>query len=380
MDLLLHPCKKSDLSTYYQEAFSTAIELFVVTAYLTEWDASLRLNTACQHFRLIIGKDFGITRKHACRSVLKWLPAKRKNEFMVAELIAGFHPKAVFWKSNSEKHYAIVGSSNLTKAAFETNYEVNVFSEISERSYEQAKKWIKEIETFAVPVSEDWLRKYQEAVTAKGGSRKRQSKVTAPEPLVPLVLPQPTQMRKHINARRHQLMAYKENREGLISLFQRCKDKKINSGQFYEQLSNHWGYAIGNRLQGAGWEILGKHSDFQALTSSFLAILDAEEEDRDDAVKQQIDSLHDRNVPTRKSLLTEWLCLEFPLAYPVLNQPIQNFLKAKKFKAQRGASEGARYIDLASKLRLSLRQNPKHPAKNLAELDTVIWLQYGKKK
>jgi hypothetical protein len=31
-------------------------------------------------------------------------------------------------------------------------------------------------------------------------------------------------------------------------------------------------------------------------------------------------------------------------------------------------------------MRNSLLQNPNHPAKNLAELDTVIWLKYGKKK
>jgi hypothetical protein len=35
---------------------------------------------------------------------------------------------------------------------------------------------------------------------------------------------------------------------------------------------------------------------------------------------------------------------------------------------------------LALALRRSLRQNPNHPAKNLAELDTIIWLAYGKKE
>jgi hypothetical protein len=41
--------------------------------------------------------------------------------------------------------------------------------------------------------------------------------------------------------------------------------------------------------------------------------------------------------------------------------------------------EGARFIDLAKKLRFWLLNDPDHPAKNLAELDTVIWLAYGKK-
>jgi hypothetical protein len=56
-------------------------------------------------------------------------------------------------------------------------------------------------------------------------------------------------------------------------------------------------------------------------------------------------------------------------AVEALNQPVQDYLKAVKFKAPRGASEGARFIDLAKKLRSSLLQNPGHPAKNPAELD-----------
>ena len=73
------------------------------------------------------------------------------------------------------------------------------------------------------------------------------------------------------------------------------------------------------------------------------------------------------------------LCLRFPKEYPVLNQPVQDYLKAVKYKAPRGASEGARFFFLAQTLRSSLLQNPDHPAKDLAELDTVIWLAYGKK-
>jgi len=55
------------------------------------------------------------------------------------------------------------------------------------------------------------------------------------------------------------------------------------------------------------------------------------------------------------------------------------YLKTVKYRAVRGASEGARYIDIANTMRQALIQNPDHPAKTLAELDTVIWLAYGKK-
>src|ERR1700683_4916940 len=133
MDLLLHtPDSKSKLSHLYQKAFENAVELFIVTAYLTAWDASLKLTPKCRRFRLIIGKDFGITRKGACETVMRWLPAKRKGQFLVADRIGGFHPKAVIWTEADKKVFAIIGSSNLTRAAFETNYEANVVCSLTE--------------------------------------------------------------------------------------------------------------------------------------------------------------------------------------------------------------------------------------------------------
>lgn len=61
----------SELRYYYKRAFKNAVELFIVTAYLTEWDDSLALNPACQSFRVIISKDFGITRKAACEKTMQ---------------------------------------------------------------------------------------------------------------------------------------------------------------------------------------------------------------------------------------------------------------------------------------------------------------------
>ena len=72
------------------------------------------------------------------------------------------------------------------------------------------------------------------------------------------------------------------------------------------------------------------------------------------------------------------LCLRFPSEYPVLAKPVWEYLKAMKYKAPGNSSEGAIFIFLAKALRASLLHNPNHPAKNLAELDTVIWLAYGK--
>jgi len=378
MKLILHaPDSDSNLSHYYQIAFREAIELFIVMAYLTEWDASLKLNPKCGRFRVIIGKDFGITRKAACQALMRWLPSRRKGQFMVADGISGFHPKAVFWKNQNGNCFAIVGSSNLTKAAFETNYEANVFSKISVREYSEAKTWVNSIEKQAVAVSEDWLARYNEALSTGGET----GKASEENPIIPLVafkLPEPAEMEEKINRRRAQLVAYDENHAGLARLFRRCANNRITSAEFYNQLPDYWSYKLDDRLQGWGFELLGKKSDFQALSESYLKILNASDEDRDDVVAEEIDSLRQQQVVTRKAFLSEMLCLRFPSEYPVLNQPVRDYLKAVKFKPPRGSSEGTRYVDLAKKLRFSLVQNPNHPAKNLAELDTVIWLAYGK--
>lgn len=382
MNLLLHtPDNESDLSLRYQHAFKQAIELFVVTAYLTDWDTSLELNPNCRSFRIIVGKDFGITRKAACEAVLRWLPPKRKGQFMVADMISGFHPKAIFWRETDGKYYAIIGSSNLTRAAFQTNYEANVFFNIPQNEYIAAKKWVRSIEAQSVVVSENWLMQYKEAVPAGGKKGQKKSKKIAQIacPLVILELPLPKGSKSRINNRQKQLASYRKHRSGLIRLFRSCAAGEISSLEFYDKLPRHWSYDNNNRLQGAGWEIRGKHSDFKLLSESFLRILGTKNDDRDDVVSEEIDNLAENGVVTRKAFLSEMLCLEFPDLYPILNQPIQNYFRKIKVSAPRGASEGARYMYLATELRSSLLQNPTHPAKNLAELDTVICLALGEK-
>lgn len=378
MDLLLHtPNTKSALTSYYERAFKNAVELFIVSAYLTEWDSTLTLNPECHRFRVIIGSDFGITRKAACEKVMQWLPPKRKSQFMVADGVGGFHPKAVFWKDQKGDCFALVGSSNLTRAAFDTNYEANVFCRVSDADYLRGKKWVKDIEKQSVIVSEDWLKQYKEAVRPL--AKKRSGKgVRDVAPFVELRLPTPSGMDKVIGARRAALALYQKQKSPLERLFRRCASKQISSALFYEQLTKYWSGEVGDRFQGKGWEIKGKHSDFQALSESFLNILNADE-DRDDVVREEIDRLDELEIPTRGAFLSEMLSLRFPNEYPVLNSPVWKYLKAMKYKAPRNASEGVRFIFLAKTLRESLRRNPRHPAKNLAELDTVIWLAYGKK-
>jgi hypothetical protein len=105
------------------------------------------------------------------------------------------------------------------------------------------------------------------------------------------------------------------------------------------------------------------NSDFQDLSRSFVTIIDASDEDRDDVVVEESDKLCENDVPARKAFLSEMLCLRFPNDYPLLNKPVHQYLRDVQFKAPHGASEGVRFLDLAKKLRFSLLQNQDRPAK-----------------
>ncbi|MGM0985304.1 MAG: restriction endonuclease PLD domain-containing protein [Pseudomonadota bacterium] len=377
MRLILHsPHSKSEIREIYSQAFLQAVELYVVTAYLTEWDSSIELNCDCKSFRVIVGKDFGITKKIACLDLMKWLPAERKSQFMVADEISGFHPKAIFWKSKDGKFFSLIGSSNLTRAAFETNYEANIYAEISSKDFDHAVTWVKEVEAKAVVVSEDWLDEYQEGDPSPKRGKKNKGENSLK--VKPLILPKPSGSKRQVKFRREQLLAHLSLKDDMQRLFLRCSDGEISSSEFYELLPSFWSWESGNRLQGMGWERQGKRSNFKEISASFIRILSAKEGERDDTVVRELDRLSSLKNSARRAFLSEMLCLAFPDKYPVLNKPVYAYLSDIKFRPPKGSSEGAAYLDLAKKLRISLAQNSKHPAKNLAELDSVIWLAYGK--
>jgi hypothetical protein len=378
MDFILLPTSSaSTLERHYERALSSAVELYIVSAYLTEWEAPKTLNKNCRTFRFIIGRDFGITRKEACRAVMSWLPARLKNRFMVAEQIDGFHPKAMFWRDESGGLHGLVGSSNLTRAAFSSNHEANVYVLLNTKQFEQVREWMRSIEPSCVSVSEDWLERYREAPNR--GSGRPGAKNSTTEFIESLRIPHPAGATAQVRERRAQLASYRQYQDGLMELFRDCAVGTVSSAQFYKDLPKHWSWGLGDRLQGAGWERQGKASDFQKLSQAFLRIVDASDAERDDIVAEEIDWLHKEEVKSRAAFLSEMLCLRFPNLYPVKNKPVEVFLSAIKFRGPKGTSEGAYYVDLAQRLRMSLQTNPKHPAKNIAELDAVIWLAYGKK-
>ena len=128
MSILLLPKGENELKNVYKNIFTEGRCILIFSAYLTEWPTPDKLNNSCEEFRMIVGKDFDITRKAACHAVMRWLPRKFHDKFLVASKIEGFHPKAVFWKNLDGKYFSIVGSSNLSNAAFTTNHEANIVS------------------------------------------------------------------------------------------------------------------------------------------------------------------------------------------------------------------------------------------------------------
>jgi hypothetical protein len=308
---------------------------------------------------------------------MKWLRPGLKARFMVAGQIGGFHPKAIFWKEASGSAFAIIGSSNLTAAAFQTNHEANVYSPLSSSDYQAAKQWVNAIARRSMPISNEWLESYKEAPLI-GGAAIGEHDYDKPGnvAMVQLSLPRPNDMDTQIDHRRLTLGEYNRNQPGLMRLFRDCAAGRVTSAEFYELLPSHWGGDVGGRLQGRGWERSGSGSDFRLLSQSFLRIVNARADERDDVAVLEIDQLASHRVPTRRAFLSEMLCLRFPEEFPVINKPVQNYLQAVGFKPPSGTSEGDQYMYLAQTLRVSLQQNPTHPAKNLAELDIVIWMSY----
>lgn len=377
--LFLHSGAPSDnqLNKIYETAIEEASELYIVSAYLTDWEIKTKLNSSLTptKFKFVFGQDFGLSRKKAIKSVLDWLPAHLKSNLRVASEIQGFHPKALFWKDADGQCYALIGSSNLTNAAFKTNYEANLLAEISAEQFKDVCTWINAIEQGSIPVSEDWLETYVE------GEVSRKKPKTVQPALDNLIAALPAFKRDLILQRQEQMVKHQSIRGELKDAIKRCADQEIDNATFYRILNQLWsweeennGQGIGNRFQSKGWVRQGKDSDFQKLCAALQAVFQADSSNRDGVVAEQIDWLKEMGITTRGSVFSEMLCQEYPDKYPVLNQPIKDFLKDNNFSPARGSSEGSKYVDLSLKLRALIQSQSK--IKNLAELDVLVQDKY----
>jgi hypothetical protein len=87
IELLLNPLldqktKPRRIVDAYTQAITEAKELYILTAFLTDWSPQANLNSKCEDLCFIVGTDFGLTKKDACRAVLNWLPRRHKCDFI----------------------------------------------------------------------------------------------------------------------------------------------------------------------------------------------------------------------------------------------------------------------------------------------------------
>lgn len=371
MRILLSPAveRVDSLRNLYLRAFREAQEIYIASAYLTDWDHRAKLGPRCNRAIFVAGKDFGLTRKAALRGVLRWMPKRDGFSFGVVR-DSGFHPKIVAWKTQLGRYYCVIGSSNLSRAAFFDNREANVFSPISATDYGRIRDWIEDIET--IPVTAEWIdHHYEEAQRAAGGKPPRTRIVDFQ------VLPNTPGCAAAVLKRRAKRAAFADAKERLEREMSRCAERRSKSGDqdFWRFFWPEWS---GWRFQQHGAIAIAiKKANWGESCGSLLRILDASTETGgrtsrlDRVVGEEIDRLAQSENPVRRAWLSEMLCHYFPQLYPVDNGPVRQWVRRNKWSSRRGISEGRHYVELAQKLREVVKEHPAG-ARNLAELDAAV--------
>ena len=375
MEIFLSPKPKASegIRAVYVRALRDAQELYIATAYLLDWDRAYKLNAICERLVFLVGTDFGLTRKNALTHVLNWMPRHVSAAFFgaVPRQDGNFHPKVVAWKDRTGKCYCMIGSSNLSKAAFSENCEANVLTAIPEQEFARIGRWLDEIAESAVPVSKDWIdHHYSEAKIAKKAGAKERLRIK------PDLLPDGEACRRAVRRRRSEEAKFAEIGNRLRRAAARCANGEITNRIFWQTFWNLWS-AHPSRLQGRGIEFRGKRANWKQACASLIRILDAAESssvfELDQRVMREIDHLRSIRNTMRGAWLSEMLCHYFPELYPVRNDPVRRWLSHIKLRARRGTTEGQQYVDLAQKLRAAVKDYRPAGACNLPELDSAIW-------
>lgn len=367
--LVPHPDQAGRLGAAYAQAIKEAVELYVASAYLTNWLPRPRVGKHCSKILFLVGTDFGLTRKHALRNLLQWRP--NHGACQVLAVGGGFHPKILAWKTGRGQYRCIVGSSNLSKAAFSDNFEANVLMTVARSEYDAIVGWLESVAIGGIHVTPDWIKHhYREArLRGKGGSGGHLR-------MVALDLPEGVTYRRAVRERRKQQASFGEIEGKVRADVGKCAKGSISRREFWDRFWETWS-GHSSRFQGGGLQISGKAANWREVCASLARILQARKSSSvatmDDLVSREIDALDRSHNPARGAWLSEMLCHFFPRMYPVKNGPIETWLSLNNWKGRRGATEGQHYVELSQQLRHSITRRPAG-ARNLAELDHAIWL------
>ena len=229
-NIILNPATNNELAKVYESAIKNAKELYIASAYLTSWSTKIPLNPKCENILFIIGTDFGITRKQACTNVVKWLPKRFQENFQAVPVMSnrGFHPKIVAWKDFQNKFFCIIGSSNLTEAAFNTNYEANIKVSITKNEFIEIKNWLEGIilKNGCQIVDESWINEYKEKASNKAGKEYKEERV------INLLIPNNEKYKKSIEIRRKNEKTFVEIKKQLRAYMIACSQGIITNKEF----------------------------------------------------------------------------------------------------------------------------------------------------
>lgn len=374
-NLIFLPNDSLKIKNIYKKAIAQGEEIYILSAYLTDWPYSkISICKNCKKFIFIIGTNFAITRKAACKTVLDWLPSKHKTSFYYNEL-TGYHPKILLVKVKNE-YKLLVGSSNLSYGGLHTNYEINYYANINSAEYNKMLKWIYEIHINSNPINAHWIENYKERKIYH--KQKPDLYKKSKEKFKSIIVAIGKKELDKIKFRKKQLRLFQNIQQKFKNYITKCADRKITDLNFYEK---EFSLRQGSFFQDIQWVIKCKNSKWHIVCASLKNIFNAYEEFErnnkkdlhliDFVVKTELDLLRDKNHPARKAWISEVLCQFYPEYYPLINNPIKKWLKQNKIDSPFGASEGSKYLDVTFKLRALLKENPR--IKNFAELDAIAW-------
>jgi len=236
----------------YAKALSEAAELYIASAYLTDWTVNQPVARKCKEIVFIVGTDFGLTRKAAMRNVLRWMPKHGSCSFLAAPRTpgGGFHPKIVAWRSRNGRYYTLTGSSNLSRAAFGGNYEANVLSPITVRQFRAVQKWLEPLIARCIPVTEDWINNHYKEAPIRPGGRGGHS---LPPP-VKLALPEGPTYEEEVRIRHKQQAAFNKDKKHLTKAVRYCARGRIRPSEFWRGFWDLWSGSQW-RFQGSGLQL-----------------------------------------------------------------------------------------------------------------------------
>ena len=155
----------------------------------------------------------------------------------------------------------MIGSSNLSKAAFSNNCEANVMTEISSHDFARLSAWLDSVSTDSSPISQDWIQHhYTEAkVTYKG--KKADNSVLQ---IKPSDLPRESACARAVRDNRHKQATFHEIAKPVRAAAVRRARGKISRNQFWRTFWKLWAHHK-SRLQGSGLQFAGKSAKWEGL-------------------------------------------------------------------------------------------------------------------